>query len=124
MVQAPDDFYGDLRHRPLHRRLKPRPLIAGVRIKLEQERKSAKQGRHQQGAAIAILDVGAMHDGVNQEALRIDEDMPLLALDLLARIIAMRVDTAPPFSAALTLWLSMIAAVGLASRPACSRHFA
>jgi hypothetical protein len=23
----------------------------------------------------------------------------------------------------LTLWLSMIAAVGLASRPACSRHF-
>jgi hypothetical protein len=23
----------------------------------------------------------------------------------------------------LTLWLSMMAAVGLASRPACSRHF-
>jgi transposase len=29
---------------------------------------------------------------------------------------------APPFSAPFTLWLSMIAAVGLASRPACSRH--
>jgi hypothetical protein len=28
----------------------------------------------------------------------------------------------PPFSALLTLWLSMIAAVGLASREACSRH--
>jgi hypothetical protein len=26
------------------------------------------------------------------------------------------------FSALLTLWLSMIIAVGLASRPACSRH--
>jgi hypothetical protein len=25
-----------------------------------------------------------MHDGVHQEALRIDEDMPLLAFDLLA----------------------------------------
>ncbi len=27
------------------------------------------------------------------------------------------------FSALLTLWLSMMAAVGLASRPACSRHW-
>jgi hypothetical protein len=64
-----------------------------------------------------------MHDGVHQEALRIDENMPLLAFDFLSRIIAMRVDATPPFSADLTLWLSMIAAVGLASRPACSRHF-
>src|SRR5271169_3415958 len=29
----------------------------------------------------------------------------------------------PPFSALLTLWLSMTAAVGLASRPIASRHF-
>ena len=82
-----------------------------------------KQGRHQQGATVAILNVGAMHDGVHQEALRIDEDMPLLPFDLLARIKAMRVDAMPPFSADLTLWLSRIAAVGLAARPACSRHF-
>src|SRR5882757_1118211 len=33
------------------------------------------------------------------------------------------VDATAPFSADLTLWLSRIAAVGLASRPACSRHF-
>jgi hypothetical protein len=48
--------------------------------------------------------------------------MPLLAFDLLARIVAMRVDASPPFSALFTLWLSMMAAVGLASRCACSRH--
>jgi len=30
----------------------------------------------------------------------------LLAFDPLARIIAMRIDTGPPFSALLTLWLS------------------
>jgi hypothetical protein len=48
--------------------------------------------------------------------------VPLLAFDLLACIKARRVDAAPPFSALLTLWLSMIAAVGLAARPACSRH--
>ena len=83
----------------------------------------AKQGRHQHGATVAILNVGAMHDGVHQQALRIDEDMPLLAFDLLACIKAMRVDATAPFSADLTLWLSRIAAVGLASRPACSRHF-
>jgi hypothetical protein len=40
--------------------------------------------------------------------------MPLLALDLFARVIAMRIDAGPPFSALFTLWLSMIAAVGLA----------
>jgi hypothetical protein len=43
-------------------------------------------------AAVAILDIGGMHDGVHQEALRVDENVPLLALDLLARIVAVRVD--------------------------------
>jgi hypothetical protein len=63
-----------------------------------------------------------MNEGVHQQALGVDENMPLLALDFLARIIAMRVDAAPPFSALLTLWLSMMAAVGEASRSACSRQ--
>jgi hypothetical protein len=33
--------------------------------------------------------------------------MALLAFDLLASIIAARIDVAPPFSALFTLWLSM-----------------
>ena len=82
----------------------------------------AEHGRHRERAAVAILNVSGMNDGMNQQALRIDENMPLLALDLLARIVAMRVDTRPPFSALFTLWLSMIAAVGEASRCARSRH--
>ena len=57
----------------------------------------------------------------HQEALRVDENMPLLAFDLLARIVPMRV-VSPPFSALFTLWLSMMAAVGEASRSALSRH--
>jgi hypothetical protein len=60
---------------------------------------------------------------VHQKALRIDEDVALLALDLLAGVVARRVDRRPPFSALFTLWLSIIAAVGLASREAASRHF-
>jgi hypothetical protein len=61
-----------------------------------------------------------MDDGAHQQALRIDQDVALLAVDLLASVVARRVDAAPPFSAPLTLWLSMMAAVGLASRAAAS----
>ena len=64
-----------------------------------------------------------MNQRMQQQTYRIDEDMTLLAFDLLARIIPARVDETPPFSALLTLWLSMMAAVGLASRPMASRHF-
>jgi len=63
-----------------------------------------------------------MHHRVQQQTYRVDQDMPLLALDLLPGIIPMRVDVSPPFSALLTLWLSITAAVGLASRPALSRQ--
>ena len=47
-----------------------------------------------------------MNDRVQQQALGIYQDMALLALDLLARVKPMRIDRGPPFSAALTLWLS------------------
>src|SRR5689334_11887218 len=38
--------------------------------------------------------------------------MPLLAGDLLARVIAGRIDPNPPFSVLFTLWLSITQAVG------------
>ena len=64
-----------------------------------------------------------MDQGEQQKTLRVDRDMALLAFDFLACIIAWRINRGPPFSALLTLWLSMIATVGLASRSANSRHF-
>ncbi len=103
--------------------LELRACIAAIGIELEQERVGAKQGGHQQHAAVAVLDVGRMHDGVHQQALRVDEDVALLAPDLLARVVAAGIDAGPPFSAPFTLWLSTMAAVGLASRPARSRHW-
>lgn len=72
-------------------------------------------------SAIAILQVGRVDDDVQQEAERIDEDVPLATFDLFARVIARRIERSPPFCAPLALWASMIATVGLASRPACSR---
>ncbi len=106
-----------------HRLLEFRPLITTIGIELQQKWKPAEQGGNEQRPAVAVLNVGGMNDRVQQQALGVYQDMALLPLDLLARVITMGIDRGPPFSAALTLWLSMIAAVGLASRPACSRHF-
>ena len=78
----------------------------------------SEQGCEQQDSAVAILDVGGMGDGVKQQAQSVYEYMALLALDLLAGVIAVRIDARPPFSAPFTLWLSMMAAVGVALLPA------
>src|SRR5262245_66126325 len=56
-----------------------------------------EQGCKQQDAAVAILDVSGMDDGVEQQTQRIYQNVALLALDLFARIIAMRIDASPPF---------------------------
>jgi hypothetical protein len=97
-------------------------LIAAIGKKLDQEWVKPKHAAHQQHAAVAILHIGRVNHGKQQQPLRVYQDMALLALDFLACIIARRINTGPPFSALLTLWLSMIAAVGLAWRSACSRQ--
>ena len=100
-----------------------RALIAAVSKQLLQKRELSEHRAQDENAAIAILNIGGMNERMKQQAYRIDENMPLLALDLVSGIVAMRIDATPPFSALFTLWLSMTAAVGLASRPAASRHF-
>ena len=112
-----------MRQSLLLRRAEFRALIAAVGEELLQEGPAPEQGRQHKRAAVAILNVGGMHHSVQQQAYRVDEDMALLALGLFPRIIAVRVDARPPFSALFTLWLSMTQAVGLASRPIASRHF-
>ncbi len=78
-------------------------MIRAVGKQLVEEWKLAEQRRHQQDAAVAILNAGGMHDGVQQQAQRVDQNMPLLALDQFARIKPVRIDLRPPFSALLTL---------------------
>src|SRR5262249_14622756 len=120
--EALDDFSFELWQDLRQGLLKVRPLVATIGKELFQERVHPEKGRKKQDAAIAILDIGRMNDGVQQQTQRVYENMALLALDLFARVIAMRIDAAPPFSALFTLWLSTMAAVGLASRSPCSRH--
>jgi hypothetical protein len=72
----------------------------------------------QVAGAVGVLDIGGMNEDAQQQAGGIDGDVALAPFDLLGRVIA----AWSPFSVVLTLWVSMIAAVGLASRPSCSRN--
>jgi hypothetical protein len=100
-----------------------RPGIGAVCEQLAQERELSEQGGQQQHTAVAVLNVGGSDQGVQQQTELVDQNMAFLALDQLAGVEAVRIDGRPPFSALFTLWLSMMQAVGLASRSACSRHF-
>ena len=83
--------------------VKDRPLIGAVGEQFPEKGKQTEQGRQQRETAVAILNVGGGDDAVRQQALRIDQNMPLLALDQLAGIEAVAVDASPPFSALFTL---------------------
>ena len=96
-------------------------LVAAVGVDHLDERKQPACPAQQCGRAIEVRHVAGMHDEAQHQAERIDQDVPLAAGELLARVEALRIDRRPPFCAALALWLSMMAALGLASRPARSR---
>ena len=99
-----------------------RPAIGCVGEDALDEREQGSRSLVEHEAdAIAILDTGGVNGSTQQQAKRIYENVALLALDLFSRIVAMRI-VKPPFSALFTLWLSMTAAVGLASRSSRSRH--
>lgn len=116
------DFDRELWHHRRNGGRKLRPLVAAIGKQLVQEWILSEQRRDHQHPTVPILDIGRVNNGVQQQPYCIDKDMPLLAFGFLAGVIAVRVDAGPPFSALLTLWLSITHAVGLASRPACSRH--
>ena len=42
----------------------------------------------QQEGTVTVLNVGGMNDNVQQEAQRVDQDVPLATLDLLTRVVA------------------------------------
>jgi hypothetical protein len=64
-----------------------RPLIACVGVDTFDEGKQSPGTLvENQGNTVAILDAGGMNSDVQQEAKRIDEDVPLAALDLFARV--------------------------------------
>ncbi len=103
--------------------MKDRPLISAVGEQFLEEREHSEQRRQQRDAAVAILDAGRRDEPLQEQPLHVDEDVALLSLDQFAGVEAGRIDAGPPFSALLTLWLSTMQAVGLASRSNFSRHW-
>ena len=97
MIGALDDFSFELRQEFRERRVEFGSLIAAVGKQLLQERIHPEQSGKKQDTAVAILDIGGVNDGVEQQTQCIYKKVALLAFDLLARIIAMRIDTGPPF---------------------------
>lgn len=75
-----------------------RSLVAGIgEDALDEGEEAARAPIEDKPRAIAILHIGRMDDDVQQEAERVDEDVPLAARDLLARIVALRVERGAPF---------------------------
>jgi len=96
-------------------------LVARIRDDALQKRKAPARLPQQSLCAIPILYAGRMNADCEEQAQRVGQDVALAAKHLLARVVAGRVERGPPLRAPFALWLSMIAVVGLASRPAVSR---
>ena len=97
------------------------PLIARIGDDALDEREAPSGLPQQRLGAVAILHAGRVDVDGEQQAERVGQDGALAAQHRLARVIAGRVERSPPLRAPFALWLSMIAGVGLASRPAFSR---
>jgi len=73
-------------------------LIPGIgEDALDEREEAARALIEHQPRAVAILHIGGMHDDVQEQAERIDENVPLAARNLLARIKALRVECRAPF---------------------------
>ena len=72
-------------------------LIVSVGVKLEKEGIEVEQARHHENAAIAVLNVGGVDDGVHQQALGIDKDVALPAFDFLPASYPQASMLSPPF---------------------------
>ena len=81
-----------------------RSLIAGIGEDFHDERpESTRAPVEHQFRAIAVLDVGGVNGNAQEQAKRVDKDVPLAARDFLGAVKALRIDLRPPFGAAFTV---------------------
>jgi uncharacterized membrane protein YedE/YeeE len=89
-------------------------VVAAVGPDQADEREEGARDLRRRSTAVAVLDIAGMGFDKQGASIAIDQSMTLAPRDLLACIVAAR----PPLSVVFTLWLSMIAALGLTSRAA------
>ena len=96
--------------------------IAAIGEDVSDEREEAPRPADETCRAITILNACRDHLNAEQQSDAVNDEVTLDTLYLLACIIADRILVSPPFSVAFTLCVSMMAALGEASRPSASRH--
>jgi hypothetical protein len=106
---------------PLHGGGHLRSLVSGVTDDALDEREQPTRLPQQRLGPVAVLHRGRVDHHAEQQPKRVGQDMALASDGLLARIKAGWIERRPPFCAVFAVWLSMIAVVGLGSRPARSR---
>ena len=67
VIRPFDDFDLEVRKRFGQSLLKDRPLISAIGEELLQKRINAEQGRENEHASVAVLNIGRMHDRMKQE---------------------------------------------------------
>ena len=75
---------------------KDRSLIGAVGEQPDEKGEETKQPRQQSKAAVAILNIGGGDAAAQKQSFGVDQNMPLLTFDQLARIKAGRIDAKPP----------------------------
>ena len=96
------------------------PGVGGVSPDyLEPWEVSQQFGQHEPGS-VPVLDVGCVNHHSQEQPSGIHYNVALASRHLFACVIAAR----PPFSVVLTDWLSIMAPLGVASRPSLSRTMA
>lgn len=93
-----------------------RPSISSISPDQPQSRKSPHKLAQHELCSITVLNICWMNYDSQQQSHGVHHDVALTSFHLLACVVA----PWPPFSVVLTVWLSMMAALGVASRPCCS----
>ena len=79
------------------------PLVAAIGEHPHDKGKEAADLFEDWQRPIAILNIGGLDVGRQDQAERVDDDVAFLAFDLFTSVVARRIDPRPPFSAPLTL---------------------
>jgi hypothetical protein len=120
LVRALDDLQGD----PLSGQIGSELVsaVAAICKDVADEREQPAGLFDKLSGAVPILNAGGDRLDAKQQSYRIDNRVALDAFDFLACVVANGIPASAPFSVAFTACVSMMAAVGEASRPSASRQ--
>ena len=110
VIGAQDDFNVDTK---LSRTVNKATTIGGVGPDFAEARIRLRQAIDQPARNSAILPTRFCHKGFEDQTFGINNQVAFASLDVFACVIA----STAPFSVVLTDWLSIMAALGVASRP-------